>query len=75
MLSPPLPPLPHKMPPSPPGCPTGPLAPSAPSPTSGRPSSVWVGAFTAFSRFCCALAISALAYEPPPALSSWTNRS
>ncbi|CPB54523.1 Uncharacterised protein [Mycobacterium tuberculosis] len=63
------------MPPSPPGCPTGPLAPSAPSPTSGRPSSVWVGAFTAFSRFCCALAISALAYEPPPALSSWTNRS
>lgn len=71
----PLPPLPNNNPPAPPGCPGA--VPCAPSPISGRPSSVWVGAFTAPSttRIAAALAISVAVYHLAAAVSVCTNWS
>lgn len=60
---------------SPNGCPGA--VPCAPSPISGRPSSVWVGAFTAPSttRIAAALAISVAVYHLAAAVSVCTNWS
>lgn len=65
----------HNNPPAPPGCPGA--VPCAPSPISGRPSSVWVGAFTAPSttRIAAALAISVAVYHLAAAVSVCTNWS
>ncbi len=54
------------------GCPGA--VPCAPSPISGRPSSVWVGAFTAPSRLR-STAASVLAYRPAAAVNACTNCS
>ncbi|CKV95355.1 Uncharacterised protein [Mycobacterium tuberculosis] len=72
---PPAPPLPNNNPPAPPAAPV-PGAPSAPLPISGRPNAARKGALIASSSglvMDAALAASAAAYEPAPAVKACTN--
>jgi hypothetical protein len=48
-------------------------APTGAAADQRPPESTSVGAFTAFSKFCSALAASVLTYEAAPPFMSWTN--